>query len=64
MITELELIEHYNDRGESANVLPQRMLDEQRIDVDGVSGATSSSKAIQEAVYNALTGKRTIRQEQ
>lgn len=33
---------------------------EQRIDVDAVTGATALSKVIQEAVYNALTGKRTI----
>lgn len=56
-IQELELLEHYNDRGESANVMPHRILEEQRIDVDTVTGATSSSKVIQQAVYNALTGK-------
>jgi len=61
-IAELELLEHNHDRGEAASVLPDRMLEEQRIDVDAVSGATNSSKVIQEAVYNALTGERTIRQ--
>ena len=60
-ILELELIEHYNDRSAAANDLPNRILKEQRIDVDAVSGATSSSKVIQEAVFNALTGERTIR---
>ena len=55
---ELELLEHYNDRGEAANVLPSRMLEEQRIDVDTISGATSSCKVIQQAVYNALVGER------
>lgn len=60
-ITELELLEHYNDRGAAANALPSKILEEQRIDVDAVSGATASSKVIQEAIYNALTGKRTIR---
>ena len=58
-IAELELLEHVHDRGEAANVLPGRMLEEQRIDVDAVSGATRSSRVIQEAVFNALTGERT-----
>jgi Uncharacterized protein conserved in bacteria len=59
-ITELELIKHHNDRGSSANVIPERIITEQQIDVDAVTGATNSSKVIQEATYNALTGKRTI----
>jgi len=63
VITDLELVEHYNDRGGAANALPAKILAEQRIDVDAVSGATSSSKVIQEAVYNALTGERTIRKD-
>lgn len=62
-ITELELLEHYNDRGEAANVIPGNIIAEQRIDVDAVTGATSSSRVIQEAVYNALTGERTIRRD-
>ena len=61
-IAVLELLEHINDRGASAEVLPERMIKEQRIDVDAISGATASSKVIQEAVYNALTGDRTIRE--
>lgn len=55
---ELELLEHDNDRGEAANGMPSRMLEEQRIDVDTVSGAASSCRVIQQAVYNALTGER------
>lgn len=60
-IMEIELIEHKNDRGAMANSMPEKIIREQRLDVDSVSGATASSKVIQEAVYNALTGKRTIR---
>ena len=56
LITEIELLEHFNGRGETAEALPAIMIREQRIDVDAVSGATSSSKVIKEAVYNALTG--------
>jgi uncharacterized protein with FMN-binding domain len=61
IITDLELLEHYNDRGGAADALPARILKEQRIDVDVISGATASSHVIQEAIYNALTGNRTIR---
>ena len=63
VITELELVEHYNDRGAAADALPARILEEQRVDVDAVSGATASSNVIREAVYNALTGERTIRKD-
>jgi uncharacterized protein with FMN-binding domain len=58
---EIELLEHHNDRGTAADDMPNRILEQQRVDVDAISGATSSSKVIQEAVYNALTGGRTIR---
>jgi uncharacterized protein with FMN-binding domain len=59
VITELELLEHHNGRGKAADVLPETMLKEQRVDVDTITGATSSSNVIREAVYNALTGERT-----
>jgi len=53
-ITEIELLEHKNGRGEAAESLPDEIIREQRIDVDAVSGATSSSKVIQEAIIKAL----------
>ena len=58
ILQEVELLEHHNDRGDAANVIPSKMLEEQRIDVDAISGATSSSRVIQQAVYNALTAER------
>jgi len=58
-MTDIELIEHVNEKGAAAEVLPDRMLEEQRVDVDAVSGATSSSNVIRDAVYNALTGKHS-----
>lgn len=61
IITDLELLEHYNDRGDAANDLPGRILNEQRVDVDATTGATASSNVIRAAVYHALTGERTIR---
>lgn len=59
-IAGVELLEHYNGRGESAEVIPGRIVAEQRIDVDIVTGATSSSKVIMKAVQNALTGEEGI----
>ena len=59
VMTELELLEHQNGRGEAADALPETMLKEQRVDVDTITGATSSRNVIREAVYNALTGERT-----
>ncbi|MCL2034276.1 MAG: FMN-binding protein [Oscillospiraceae bacterium] len=53
-ITKIDLLEHKNGRGEAAEGLEQRIVEQQRIDVDSVSGATSSSKVIKKAVDNAL----------
>ena len=55
-ISVIELIEHNNGRGVPAEVIPDRIIEEQRIDVDAVSGATASSNVIRAAVYNALAG--------
>ena len=60
-MTDIELIEHINERGATAEVLPDRMIEEQRVDVDEVSGATSSSNVIRDAVYNALTGEHAVK---
>lgn len=55
-IKDIEFIEYHHDRGEKAKSILQDMVDEQRIDVDTISGATNSSKVIQKAVENALSG--------
>ena len=55
-ISSIELIEHNNGRGAPAEVIPDRIVEEQRIDVDAVSGATASSNVIRAAVYDALAG--------
>ena len=57
VITEIDLLEHKNGRGGPAEVIPGRIVEQQQIDVDIITGATSSSKVIKEAVYNALTGR-------
>ncbi len=53
-ITEIDLLEHKNERGASAEKIIDDMLQRQSIDVDAVSGATNSSKVIKKAVENAL----------
>lgn len=55
-ITHIDLLEHKNDRGGAATGIGQRIVREQRVDVDVVTGATNSSKVIKKAVDNALSG--------
>lgn len=55
-ITDVELVEHKNERGSSAEVITERIVAEQRLNVDAVSGATNSSKVIKMACVNALSG--------
>lgn len=50
----IKMLEHHNDRGKKADVLPEKMLNQQKIKVDAISGATNSSKVIQKAVEKAL----------
>lgn len=53
-IEKVNLIEHYNDRGEAASGIGEDIVAQQRVDVDAVSGATNSSNVIKKAVDNAL----------
>ncbi len=54
VITEIDILEHKNGRGSRAEVIADRIVEEQKIDVDAVSGATNSSIVIKKAVENAL----------
>lgn len=56
-ITNIDILEHKNGRGSRAEVVVDRILKEQKIEVDAVSGATNSSTVIMKAVENALTGE-------
>lgn len=58
IIASIAILEHKNGRGTPAEVIVDRIIEEQRIDVEAVSGATSSSTVIKKAVENALTGKK------
>jgi uncharacterized protein with FMN-binding domain len=53
-ISNIKLIEHKNERGAKAEVIPERVVRAQSLKVDAVSGATNSSKVILKAIQNAL----------
>ena len=57
VLKNLELKEHKNGKGEPAEVLVDKILEKQSTDVDTISGATASSKAILMAIENAVSGK-------
>ena len=56
-ITSIDILEHKNGRGKSAEIVVDQIIREQKIDVDAVSGATNSSVVIKKAVDNALKGE-------
>lgn len=53
-ITDINLIENKNERGERAKVMPEKVVHAQSLQVDTVTGATNSSKVILKAIENAL----------
>lgn len=54
VIQKIDLIEHKNERGSSAEAITDIIIKEQKVNVDTVSGATNSSHVIKKAVENAL----------
>ena len=54
----IDILEHKNGRGSPAEVVTDRIIEKQKIDVDAISGATNSSIVIKKAVENALTGEK------
>ncbi|EKQ51558.1 MULTISPECIES: FMN-binding protein [unclassified Clostridium] len=53
-IENIDLLEHKTDRGKPAEVITDRVVKAQSLQVDAVSGATNSSKTILKAIENAL----------
>jgi uncharacterized protein with FMN-binding domain len=53
-LNDIEITRHENGKGKPAEAIIHNMLQENRCDVDAVSGATVSSRVIKSAVYNAL----------
>ena len=57
-ITNINILEHRHERGKTAEVITDSIIDEQKIDVDAISGATNSSTVIKKAVENALKSSK------
>ena len=55
-IVSINILEHRHERGKAAEKIIEKIIDEQKIDVDAISGATNSSTVIKKAVENALKG--------
>ena len=53
-IKNINILEHRHERGKAAEAIANKIVDEQKIDVDAISGATNSSAVIKKAVENAL----------
>ncbi|MFZ5354393.1 MAG: FMN-binding protein [Bacillota bacterium] len=53
-ITAIEILQHANDGGEAAEAIVDRVLEAQSIEVEAISGATSSCEAILKAIENSL----------
>lgn len=59
-ISEIEILEHRNERGQGAEGISEKIIEQQRIDADTVTGATNSSLVIEKACENALSGETVI----
>jgi len=57
-ITNIDLMEHRNEKGSAAESIVDEVIKKQKIDVDTISGATNSSKVIKKAIENAFSGYR------
>lgn len=53
-ITDIQLVRHENGKGTPAEAMIPEMIRQNTSEVDGISGATMSSKTIKAAVRNAL----------
>lgn len=53
-IVNINILEHRHERGKTAETVIDKIITEQKIDVDAISGATNSSTVIKKAVENAL----------
>ncbi len=56
-IVSINILEHRHERGKAAETVIEKIIEEQKINVDAVSGATNSSTVIKKAVENALKGE-------
>ncbi len=57
-ITDIEIVEHENGKGEPGEQVVPKVVKKQSLKVDTISGATASSKVILKAIELALTGEK------
>lgn len=53
-IVDIQLVKHKNEKGKNAEIIPDKVMQAQSLQVDAVSDATNSSKVILKAIENAL----------
>jgi len=58
-IDSIDLLKHTNGQGADAEKITNKVIDAQSLQVDTISGATYSSKAIFKAVENALQSEKS-----
>ncbi len=56
-IAGIDILERRNGLGKKAESITNKVIEEQSVEVDAVSGATLSSKVILKAIESALKGK-------
>lgn len=57
-ITTINLLEHGNGQGGNAEVIPDKVVAQQSLQIDSVSGATYSSRVILKAIAVALESEK------
>ncbi|MCI9079950.1 MAG: FMN-binding protein [Lachnospiraceae bacterium] len=57
-IVSINILEHKHERGKAAETVIEKIIEEQKINVDAISGATNSSTVIKKAVENALKSEQ------
>lgn len=53
-IVHVDILEHSNGKGEPAEIITEKVVKNQSLNVDAISGATASSKVILKAIENAI----------
>ena len=53
-ITQINILEHRTEKGKPAEVVINKIVEQQQVQVDAITGATNSSKVIMKAVENAI----------
>jgi len=56
-ITDISLLEHKTERSKPAEVIPDRVIKAQSLQVDTITGATNSSKVLLKAIENAVENR-------